>query len=712
MTENTQSVAGVPATGSHLVFDDLKAAVTQQFKRMMAHGLFRTDISGDELWDAYIASFPDGTNPIHRKRARHDCGCCRNFVRTIGNVVAVSGDMVTSLWDVDHAARLHPAYRIVATALSTLVKSRPIDNRFLHYEAKVGTDTNHELVDGIAKTWGHFFVELPRVNDRKIVCDKAEIGPVLSEERARHDVLLRALQGLPATVDADGRPVPAQPALSAEACETVLDLIERNALYRGEEHRAAVAAFHSLKRWFDGLAESQRDIFVWQKAGFSHVGVTKIRNTSIGSLLLDLSEGRDLEEAVGAFERMVAPQNYKRPMALVTQAMVNRARETMESLGLTSALERRFATLADVSVNNVLFADRSARKLMKGGAFDGIASAPAKPLNVATVQEVTVETFLTDILPGAAGLEIMLENRHGGNFVSLVAPADPSARSMFLWDNRFSWSYAGDVTDSAKERVKKAGGNVVGDLCCRLSWSNFDDLDLHMDEPNGYHIYYGNKQVLSPSGGMLDVDMNAGGPHTREPVENIFYASKDRMREGVYRLYVHQYSKRETANIGFEAQIDFQGDVRSYGYAKPMRDGEHVAIAEFRYTQKGGIEFIASLSPTTVSRKIWGVDTQMFHKVNVVLLSPNHWDGRGVGNRHYFFMLDECHNDGSARGFYNEFLKSDLAGHRKVLEILGAKMRAEESPDQLSGVGFSSTQRNQVVARVTGATNRTVRVTF
>jgi hypothetical protein len=83
-----------------------------------------------------------------------------------------------------------------------------------------------------------------------------------------------------------------------------------------------------------------------------------------------------------------------------------------------------------------------------------------------------------------------------------------------------------------------------------------------------------------------------------------------------------------------------------------------------------------------------------------------------VGNKHYFFMLDACKNDGSARGFYNEFLCAELEPHRKTMEIVGSKMRAEESENQLSGLGFSSTQRNSVVCRVRGTFNRLLKITF
>ena len=165
-------------------------------------------------------------------------------------------------------------------------------------------------------------------------------------------------------------------------------------------------------------------------------------------------------------------------------------------------------------------------------------------------------------------------------------------------------------------------------------------------------------------------------------------------------------------DVGFEVEIDFKGDVRRFTYDKAVRGSFTVPVADFRYTHANGIEYIASLASTSTSRKVWGVDTEAFHKVNVVMLSPNHWDGYKAGNRHLFLMLADCRNDGTARGFYNEFLTGSLEPHRKVLEMVGSRMRTGESPDQLSGLGFSSTQRNHVVVRVTGATVRTVKVAF
>lgn len=679
--ESAQALANAIPTSPG--FHQIKAAIAAQFQRMSAHELFRTGVEKDALWDTYLASFPEGTNPILRKRTEHDCSCCRQFVRAIGGVVAVIEGKLTSVWDINI---VNPAYEAVSDAMSALVKSTPIDNRFLHTEAKVGTDRNFEDGESGVKTWEHFFVTLP--NSR--VCSGKDIGPRLSEARALHDVLLRSLTEL-----------------TPEAVNTVLELIAQNTLYRGEEHKRAVAAFHQLQSIFGQLAPEDRDNFTWLQSTTLPGAVSKIRNTSIGTLLTELSEGMDVEKAVSRFEAMVAPANYKRPTALVTPSMVAKAKATVEELGLTSALDRRYARLTDITVNNILFADRGARKIMEGGAFDGIATAPTKAKSFDKIEEIGIDAFLADVLPKADSLEVLVQNRHIGNLVSLIAPVDPKAGLLFKWQNGFSWSYNGDFADSIKERVKKAGGNVSGDLCCRLAWSNYDDLDFHMIEPRNEHIYYGYKR--SSSGGELDVDMNAMRAATRNPVENIFYGNAAKMREGTYKLYVHQYCTRESKDVGFEAEIDWKGTVARFAYPKALRQGETVNVAELRYTHAAGVEIVSSLPGSVASRKVWNLDTETFHRANVVMLSPNHWDGHGVGNRHYFFMLDGCTNDGTARGFYNEFLRGDLDPHRKTFEIVGAKMRTDESASQLSGLGFSTTQRNHVVVRVK---NRAMKVVF
>jgi hypothetical protein len=672
-----------------LNFITIKTAVAKQFDRMQKFPLYRVAIERDTIWETYLSSFPAGTNELYRERTEHDCACCRNFVKNIGNVVAMIDGKLESVWDV--IVSDEPGYQAVVNALSAQVKAASIANTFLHFENSAGSKPNFEqLTTGGVKTWDHFFVNI----QSKFVMKGADIPSAMAIPRTAHDTLLRALE-----------------TISMESIDTVLDLMSQGSLYRGDDHKFAVNAFSKLKKEYSKIkTTAEKDLFAWTRIEGTAGSITGIRNTSIGTLLVDLSEGKDLEQAVASFEAMVAPQNYKRPTALVSKAMIEKAKVTITELGLTSALERRFATINDITINNILFANRDARKVINGDVFDDlVAVTTTKVKNLDKIEEVTIEKFLSDILPRAESIEVLLENRQANNLVSLIAPVDPTAGNLFKWDNRFSWSYNGNMADSIKERVKAAGGSVIGDLCCRLAWDYTDDLDFHMREPDGTHIFFANRASLS--GGKLDVDANGGNGMMANPVENIFYTDKKKMKPGIYTLSVNNYNRRSDG-IGFEVEIEFGGQRFNMVYDKAIKTSNNVAVAKIKYSKEAGFEIIESLPTSTTSKMNWGLPSQTFHKVNVVMMSPNFWDDKGVGNKHYFFMLDGCINDGTARGFFNEFLKDEMTPHRKVLEIVGGKMRVADSDQQLSGLGFSSTKKDTLTCRVKGSFSRTIKIVF
>jgi hypothetical protein len=662
-------------------FHAFAKAVRTRFEDMSKEPLFVVNSDRDLIWDKYLSAFPLGTNPVFRERTEHDCTCCRHFIRDIGSVVAIQNGALASVWDLNG---IPEPYQTVADAMSEYVKGLPIRDVFLVTQSKHGTESSVELKDGVTRRWNHFAVEAPK----KFIVKKADLDTKRGEIRTTVQVLSRGVAEL-----------------EPEAVATVADLIEQNALYRGQEYKRSVLEFQQLQARVRALDPKVADLTLWTMADHP---VARFRNTVIGTLVQDLSSGADLEAAVRMFETKVAPQNYKRPTALITKGMIDRATKEIEELGLEQALERRHARLSDVSVNSVLFVDNAVQGEMKGG-IKGLLMKEVKPapFDPKKAEEISIDAFVARVLPNITGLKLYLENGALGNFVSMTAPVHADSKSLFRWNNDFAWSYDGNVTDSIKDKVKRAGGQVENvAMRVSLAWNNFDDLDLHVVEPDGNHIYYMNKSQ------KLDVDMNAGGGQTREPVENVRWVKTP--PDGIYQVFVHNFCKRESIDVGFTVEIESPNGLDQFRLEKALASRAEQKVATIT-VKRGQVEIkpASGVTAGSISQEKWGLKTLDLVRVNSVVLSPNYWDGNAVGNKHWFFILEGCKNPLPTRGIYNEFLSSKLEKHRKVFEVLGDKTKCSVAEHQLSGIGFSSTRKDRVTVVATGPSlNKTYTVVF
>lgn len=679
-------------------FIKMRDRLIEHFNEMSADAdhLYEIEVDKDLLWDVYLNNFPEGTNPIFRERTVHDCSCCRHFIKNIGNVVFIKDNQVHTIWEFDTEST---TYQPVVNAIDTFVKSYPVTNMFASQDKRVGVKANHErMADDKIIEWDHFYLDFP---DKFLSKRYLESGYTKSNYRDSKNVFQRSLEEI-----------------TEESILTLLELIAQNSLYRGEEWKYALETLIQNKREYTQLStDNEKNNFCWVTSMKVGPAISRIRNHSIGVLLTDLSSGMDLDSAVKRYENIVAGPNYKRPKPIYTQKMLNDIIKIIKEKGYVGSLRRRYAVIDDITVNNILFSNKDSAKRMSGGLdiFESMKEDIAvSPKKFSRVEEVAVNEFIEKILPTASEVSVLLENRHAANMVSLIAPVISGTKSMFKWNNSFSWAYSGNITDSdIKERVKSAGGKVDGDLRFSIQWNDIDydqnDLDAHCIEPSGEEIYYSHKH--SRTFGMLDVDII--DPQKGTPaVENITWVNRTNMEPGIYKFFVHQFNNRGGRN-GFRAEIEFDGQIYSFNYQKELRQGAKAMVAEVTLDADGTFTIKEQLPSETSSKEIWNVKTNQFVPVSVVMQSPNYWDSEdGIGHRHIFFMLKNCVNPESPNGFYNEFLKEELLEHKRGLEALGAKCRVKHSNDQLSGVGFSTTKRNDILVKVVGTTERVIKVKF
>ena len=664
-------------------FKIFRDRVRSNLEKLAAQNLFKVNYSKEDIWECYLTSFPEGTNPVFRERGEYDCQSCKHFIVRYGGLVSIDPDTleVKSIWDDIEG---YSFFDVVARKMAEFVKSKAIREPFFTFSKKLGVHHNLAEIDGEVMEFNHFYAEVP---ERRYVKEKDNIPYIIAEILTRKDVLEKTLCG----------------ELSQESIEVVLDLINQNSLYRGEQYKHILEAFLSIMREYERLKEEKRENWLWLKAISIGGDIARIKNLAIGQLLKDITDGKDLEEAVTAYERIVAPQNYRRPKPIVTKSMIEQAERKLSELGLLDSLNRRVAVVSDLNIRDSLYVNRDVAKELNTSVFSQLKKELPEnisPKTLERIKEVSINEFVESILPSIREIELYFDNKTAKNLVAMTTAVNPDSPTLFKWDNSFAWIYHGGYADASviKEKVKKAGGNVEGELRISLHWFNLDDLDLHVGDPYNEHIYYSHKS--SRSGGQLDVDMNVNYP-IRGAVENIFWRRNP--PEGRYIVYVYNFKKREFAAPGFEIEIEFRGERWKFEYCKDVGNNERIDVTEFTI-KNGELKFdkkyIDMVEESYISKEVWGLTTNKFYKVKAMTLSPNYWGDNKVGQKHYLFFLEKCKPNDTLKAFLPEYLRGDIRQHAKLFEFLADRLKVEPIADGLYGVGFTMGKDQKTVLRI------------
>jgi len=688
-----------------------------QFDKMCATGkLFRSKVTGQEVWDTYLASF---SNPgIWRDPSsnEYNCNFCNNFIRRYGNVVAIDADLnVISLFDIQGVEE----YDNAMANMSALIKSEGIKDVFVetynflnsmnygktaktNSSFALGLAVNHKIYtpeevaafgrveENKSYTFHHFALNIPSTF---IDISGESVEAIQGKHRANKEVFLRGLEEL-----------------SADVLNTVYDLIEQGSLLDAATHKEKVYQFHKFVERFENIATEKKDNFAWVNS--YKLNIAKFRNELIGTFCSEVAEG-DLEKACLNWNKRVDPANYMKATAPITAKQIAEAKLFVQENGYEESFARRIATIDDISISEIKHANAGDGSIKTVSLFDNIQPTKGSAVDIskAKLEDIAIDTFMSDVLVGAKSVEVYLEPKHGNNTVVMTTANNPDSKPIFKWSNNYSWSYKGNLAGVSliKEAVKSQGGTVEAFMRGSLIWneskSDRSDLDLHLHGPNSERIYYSTpyrkdkRNTFSPLGGQLDLDNM--DPGSSLGVENLYYLNNLKMVEGDYIYSVNQYSDRNSQGYKFELEIN--GEVFNYEYNGRVAGVHKIATVHYKKDGNGIFTVTHHIQPTGRSTKeINGLETNNFHTVNLLCLSPNHWGENSTGNKHVFFMLKDFKVEDKIRGFHNENLIPELLEHRKVMEVLGATTLIEPENDVLAGIGFNTTIKDSLVVRLDG----------
>lgn len=697
-----------------------------QFDKMCATGqLFKSTMTGSEVWSNYINGFTKEENPIFRdpQSSTHNCNICNSFIRRYGNIVAINSDLtIMTIFDID---TFGTEYATTIPKLSNLLKNTPIQDVFfetydelniLPYEKcsktaskfQLGIASNMKMYnkeeaekygivkEGEIKKFNHFNLSLPAIY---VDITGESIEKIMADFRDNKNVFKRAMEEI-----------------SLDTLNLVKDLINQNSLLDGASHIGKITTMIPFKEQYDKIAIELKDNWCWVTS--YKLPIAKFKNSAIGTLCSDLSEGKELNEACKMWNKMVDPVNYMKVTAPITSKQIEEAKKFVEDNGYIESFDRRLATIEDIKTSEILHINSGDGKIKEASIFDNVKSTSTrhKKAEFDKVEEISIEKFMLDILPTCTSLEIYVENRMENNLVTLTKAANDLSKQIFKWDNNYSWSFNGNLAGKSqiKEAVKSRGGKTEAIIRISLAFpGTTDDYDLHCIEPNGNRIYYSNKRILHASSGMIDLDAQGGDGHfpPEKRVENITYSDLSKMPNGNYEIQVNNYSERGL-HTKFQLEVEIEGDVTLIELEKTTQNNRTVIGTLTK--QNNQVIFTPKnatiISSEIISKNIWGLETNQFHKVNLVCLTPNHWGTNNIGNKHYLFMIDKCKTTTPVRGFHNENLIGDLLTHRKVMDALGAQTMINPTDKQLSGLGFNNTIHDELIVRVQGSFKRVLKI--
>lgn len=206
--------------------------------------------------------------------------------------------------------------------------------------------------------------------------------------------------------------------------------------------------------------------------------------------------------------------------------------------------------------------------------------AQASSQTYGAFQAVTLNNDVILQVPGAIGATT-------SNALSNTATISPSTNRFAVHD--FVTGYLADAGTRAlildqifsQKAAVTNGRQLIGQgfFQVTLTWNIPGDIDLHVFEPNGSHVFYASKKGQV---GELDIDDIPGdGP------ENYFVCARGRLQEGDYRVEVNNYNGTTGTVANFAIRAGNQNKTYQVTVGAPNQGASNLPVATVTYLGSG-----------------------------------------------------------------------------------------------------------------------------
>lgn len=370
-------------------FDDWMTRIQAQFTRHASQPLFLVN-TPEPLFDIYLSCLPA------HERQYHNCWACKHFINKFGRLATIQdAQLVPVMWGADAP----PFYAASDASMADAIRHGSVVGVFHAEEGTWGTPRTGE--------WTHFGVVPPAAI---VHTDRHRTAAQRMAEKFQDFLTVkRAVAEVPRV-----------------QLRRALELVQTNQLYRGEKVVGAMTWLRDLCDMASPKRGRARDLTIWPMVASAPPGFCHPRASVWWSLIEDLDSGKSADAAIKAFDAKMDPTKYQRPTAAPKAGAIDAAERLFEQMGASRSLERRLATLSDLTLLWAPTPEKAA-----GGTF-GRLRQDTQRSDTTKEQKITWVKFAATVLPIARQIEVYAPAL--GNYCQYVTAVHEDAPPILQWD--------------------------------------------------------------------------------------------------------------------------------------------------------------------------------------------------------------------------------------------------------------------------------------